>query len=164
MSLLWRFGPDWLKIGLIRNDVLEMLVEYSQETKTSTKKIHSLATTEIKSIIGEIVDFERFTAYVLRAVKEFKTRSNRQGSTHLSTEELTDAEQKLIEDSQVNLSRENSFESLKCQLNLFLDEKLWRCGGRLTNADLPYSTKYPLLLLQNYVLTRPSMCTLQWGM
>ena len=71
----------------------------------------------------------RVTAYVLRAVNGFNTRSNGQGSTLLSTEELTDAEQKLIEDSQVNFSREYSFESLKCQLNLFLNEKLWRCGA-----------------------------------
>ena len=87
-------------------------------------------------------------------MKGFKTRSNGQDSTLLSTEELDDAEQKLIEDAQVNLSREKSFESLKCQLNLFLDEKkLWRCGGRVSNADVPYSTKYPLLLPRNHVLT-----------
>ena len=36
---------------------------------------------------------------------------------------------------------------LKAQLNLFLDERgLWRCGGRLANADLPNATKYPLVL------------------
>ena len=50
-----------------------------------------------------------------------------------------------IEDSQVGFEREKSFYSLKSQLNLFRDEdRLWRCGGRLVNAELPYSTKYHL--------------------
>ena len=39
---------------------------------------------------------------------------------------------------------------LKGQLGLFTDKNgLWRCGGRLQNADLPYSTKHPVLLPRN---------------
>ena len=46
------------------------------------------------------------------------------------------------------------FDSLKSQLNLFLDENgLWHCGGRLPNADVPYSTKDPLLFSRNHPLT-----------
>ena len=59
-----------------------------------------------------------------------------------------------IEDSQRNMEHEKSFDSLKSQLNLFLDENgLWRCGGRLANADIPYSTKYPVLLPRSHSLT-----------
>ena len=54
----------------------------------------------------------------------------------------------------MTLNCEDSFDSLRLQLNLFLDENgLWRCGGRLANANLPYSTKYPLLLPRNHPLT-----------
>ena len=54
----------------------------------------------------------------------------------------------------MTLNCEDSFDSLRLQLNLFLDENgLWRCGGRLVNANLPYSTKYPLLLPRNHPLT-----------
>lgn len=43
---------------------------------------------------------------------------------------------------------------LKGQLGLFLDEKgLWRCGGRLQNADMPYQSKYPILLPRNHPFT-----------
>lgn len=50
--------------------------------------------------------------------------------------------------------QEKSFQSLKFQLNLFLDESgLWRCGGRLAHANIPYSTKYPLLLCRDHSLT-----------
>ena len=30
---------------------------------------------------------------------------------------------------------------------------IWRCGGRLTNADLPYSTTHPVLLPRDHPLT-----------
>ena len=44
---------------------------------------------------------------------------------------------------------------LKKQLNLFCDGKgLWRCGGRLKNADLTYNTTYPYLLPKNCHFTK----------
>lgn len=30
---------------------------------------------------------------------------------------------------------------------------LWRCGGRLTNAEIPYTTKHPVLLPRSHPLT-----------
>lgn len=80
---------------------------------------------------------------------------SKKGSGPLSSEELSDAELKWIQDCQGGQEREEKpFASLKCQLNLFLDKDgLWRCGGRLGNADVPYSTKYPLLLSRDHTLT-----------
>jgi len=84
----------------------------------------------------------------------FKSKRADQSGSSLSTEELSDAERRWIEDSQRNMEHEKSFDSLKSQLNLFLDENgLWRCGGRLANADIPYSTKYPVLLPRSHFLT-----------
>ena len=165
LSCLWRYGPDWLNGNLTLNDEdepTEMPEECSKELRASNKKTHNLATTEVKCTIGDLIQCERFssfrrmvrvTAYVMRAVKIFKGRI-RQSSGPLLTEELSDAERRWIIDSQRNLERDKSFDSLKSQLNLFLDENgLWRCGGRLANADIPYSTKYPLLLARNHPLT-----------
>lgn len=46
------------------------------------------------------------------------------------------------------------YQTWKNQFNLFLDKNnLIRCGGRLKNADLPYSTRYPLLLPRDHQLT-----------
>lgn len=43
---------------------------------------------------------------------------------------------------------------MKRQFSLLLDDKgLWWCGGRLTNADIPYHTKHPLLLPSSHPLT-----------
>ena len=37
------------------------------------------------------------------------------------------------------------------QFNLFKDEKgMWRCGGRLANAQIPYATKFPILLPKSH--------------
>ena len=42
----------------------------------------------------------------------------------------------------------------KAVIDLFLDSSgLWRCRGRLHNAEIPYSTKFPILLPKNHPLT-----------
>ena len=47
-----------------------------------------------------------------------------------------------------------TWSSLKCQFGLFLDDKgLWRCGGRLQNADIPFAAKHPVLLPRKHTLT-----------
>ena len=163
VSLLWRHGPDWLKNSLALRDVgehTEMPEECSDELKAKT---HNLVTTEAKVTISHLVDCRRFssfrklvrvTAYVMRALKAFKGERSNQDSSLLSTDELVDAECKWIEDSQRDLEREGMFETLKCEFNAFLDQKgLWRCGGRLANADIPYSTKYPLLISRHHPMT-----------
>ena len=41
------------------------------------------------------------------------------------------------------------------QFQLFVDERgVLRCGGRLTNADLPYATKHPVFLPRKHPLTK----------
>ena len=84
--------------------------------------------------------------YVLRAVKLFK-RSVVCPEKLLSLEELVEAERLWIVDIQVQLKSERNFNKWQKQFDLFPDKKdLIRCHGRLENANLPYSTKYPLFL------------------
>ena len=69
------------------------------------------------------------------------------GGGVLSTGELEFARNLLIEDSQRGLENDKNFPNLKKQLDLFQDERgLWRCGGRLENAELTYDQKHPLLI------------------
>ena len=97
----------------------------------------------------------RTTAYVLRAVRRFKNSSSTHNhSTALNSEELADAERLWIVHAQVQLNRAKGFSTWQRQLDLFVDCKgLWRCGGRLANADIPYGTKHPVLLPRDYPLT-----------
>ena len=92
----------------------------------------------------------KVTALVLRAVEKFKVKGAGQ-TKPLSSKDLSDTERLWIKEVQKSVFRETS---LKLQLNLFLDEGgLWRCGGRLGNADLPYSTRYPILLPRDHPVT-----------
>ena len=46
------------------------------------------------------------------------------------------------------------YRGLKKQLGLFLDEGLWRCGGRLKNAALNDDKKYPYILPKESYFTQ----------
>ena len=49
---------------------------------------------------------------------------------------------------------DRNFERRKSKLGLFIDQaRPWRCGGRLSNANIPYSTKRPILLPRGHYLT-----------
>ena len=64
---------------------------------------------------------------------------------------LTQAEIFWIKVAQKKLEKDSY---LQKQFDLFLDEEeIWRCGGRLSNADLPYQTKHPILLPRDHYLT-----------
>ena len=159
VSHLWNFGPDWLKLGSVTSVLPEMSEECVKELKTSSKTTHNLVATDAQPTMGKVIDCGRFssfrrlvrvTAYLLRAVKCFKEKKACTAGP-LSAEELLEAECHWIKDCQVCVGTDKS---LKAQLNLFLDEKgLWRCGGRFAYADLPYATKYPLLLPRKHPLT-----------
>ena len=52
------------------------------------------------------------------------------------------------------LTSENNFELHKRQFNLFEDEKgVWRCRGRLSNVEVPYAVKNPILLPRSHPMT-----------
>ena len=53
-----------------------------------------------------------------------------------------------------SISQRNDFESYKRQFNLFKDEKeVWRCEGRLSNADVSYAVNNPILLPRDHPVT-----------
>ena len=162
LSDLWRFGPDWLGrgAGSGHNElVTEMPQECMDELRVGTKT-HNLIVQS--PFVSEIISCDKFsglrklvrvTAYVIRAAGLFKRKL--QGHTGpLSVNEQAMAERYWVKVSQKTLEQNKLFDSLKRQLNLFLDENgMWRCRGRLENADLPYTIKYPLLLARNHPLT-----------
>ena len=73
----------------------------------------------------------------------------------LSLSELTKTAEVLwIREAQISLVIDPEFENWKRQLGLFLDSTdMWRCGGRLHHADLPYSSSFPVLLPRNHQFT-----------
>ena len=59
-----------------------------------------------------------------------------------------------IKENQFSLALNDRFLAWKVQSGLFHDEGgLWRCGGRLKNEDVPFTTKHPILLDKKHHLT-----------
>ena len=72
----------------------------------------------------------------------------------LSPQEISASELLWVTHVQRELVQQKDYDTLKKQLRLFRDEKgLWRCGGRLQNADLPYAAKHPILLPRSHHYT-----------
>ena len=155
VSQLWRQGPQWLYDQDTNLSPEPMPRKCMTEMKASKGKSHSLLATHQAPTVGSVIKCEdystlthllRVTAYVLRAVKLFK-RSIVHPKKPLSPEELVEAERLWIVHAQMQLKDEKNFNMWQKQFDLFTDDKgLIRCCGRLTNADLPYFTKYPLFL------------------
>ena len=58
-----------------------------------------------------------------------------------------------IRAAQIQLCRNPHFEKLKGQFGLFLDKDgVWRCGGRLSKAEIPYDVRHPILLPRQHHL------------
>ena len=159
-SHLWRNGPDWLRSDVDQHFDIEssLMPELCvQELKLNCKPSHSLLTADGKPAIGDIMCCEEFsewqrlirvTAYVVRAVKRFKARKDALSfPSKLTPHEIAHAELLWIYQAQKELVLQKDFDTVSSQLNLFLDDKgIWRCGGRLQNAELSFSTKHPILL------------------
>ena len=167
VSQLWRIGPQWLGLDPPFHSDLEstpMPEPCSQELKSASKPSHNLLAIERKSTIGDLMSCEDFsdlrkllrvTAYVLRAVDRFKTEKKTDSSLPitLTPQEIVAAEILWIFHAQESILQKD-FNALKSQLGLFRDDRrLWRCGGRLQNSEIPYSAKHPILLPRNHPFT-----------
>ena len=99
-----------------------------------------------------MLHLRRVTAYVLQAVQALKTlKEQKDRKVAQTAKELCSAETMWIAEAQLSLIKDQNLGQWKRQLDLFLDQAgLWRCGGRLTNADIPYTTEHPILLPQNH--------------
>lgn len=67
---------------------------------------------------------------------------------------IAKAELLWVKEAQSTFNDNMRFWQEKRQLQLFVDsEGIWRCGGRLENANIPYHTKHPVLLPGNHPYT-----------
>ena len=165
-SLLWRHGPDWLSsIAPVRMQQQITISEEciaEMEVKASMPSCSMLVTVKSGGI-GELIDCKRFstlhkllrvTAYVRKFVLRFKLiikGSKPVIDWNITVADIEQAEFDWILDSQICLEKDARFQSWKSQLQLFSDKhKLWRCGGRLSKADLPLSKKHPILLCKEH--------------
>lgn len=166
-SRLWRYGPDWLFYSRAIEDEegLKMPEECLKEIKATHDTTHGFLITSRSSCLDNIIHCESFsrlqrllrvTAYVIRFVNTLKGKVKKERvvlALELTTAEVSNAEKCWIIESQRHLKEDAAFPTWEKQFNLFLDAGVWRCGGRLSNADIPYSAKHPALLHKSHYLT-----------
>ena len=163
---LWRNGPEWLQSDeLCVNDdsaVLTPPAECLVEMRSkAVKPVHGLLTIEDPVKLDQIIECEQFssldrllsvTALVLKFCALLRN------AVHSISDDahwdIHIIEEKWIVESQRFLEREKNFKNWRREFELFKDERgIWRCKGRIQNAQVPYSTKHPILLLNNHHLT-----------
>ena len=167
-SDLWINGPAWLGTATTDDPSQEvpMPTECAAEltVKNQPAALNLLVTNEGPSLskIISCHDFSsirrliRVTAHVLRFVHNLKKKLEGNVSDDdvatTASQDLAGAEVLWIKAAQTELASDNNFEKLKKQFNLFEDRGVWRCGGRLAYADVPFQEKYPVLLPKNHHL------------
>ena len=175
-SELWWKGPTWLTQGdwpIDQNfeDYTEIEMQSEAENKlefTNTVQISNSS----EPTNTPLVEIERFssmqkatrvTAYALRFIKNLRNPNNRVIG-ELNAEEMRVASEHLImsvqqkcfknEIQELQTKQKSMATPLVKQLKLFVDDKgLLRCGGRLHNAPIEETMKFPLLLPRRHPLT-----------
>lgn len=158
-SKLWRKGPDWSDFPMqLPEEIPEQCVVEMKAAEC--KSTHNILNPSQMLSVSVVIDCEcystihklyRVTAYVLKFIDLLRKRV---GSANLTIRDLHLSETLWIQDCQRQLERDKHFPEWQVQFGLFKDEdRLWRCGGRLHNADLPFATKHPVLLDRHHYVT-----------
>ena len=163
-SVLWRYGPSWLtQVEPYVEDELVMPEEYTKEMKASSQ--HIMVFTTDPHSIGKVINCTQFsslcrllrvTAYVMRFCRLLKAKArelNSEISAELSASEIEAVKTLWVREAQVCLREDNHFKTWEHHFGLFLMDGVWQCKGRLGNADISYSTRYPTLLMKEHYFT-----------
>ena len=174
-STIWLKGPSWLtsqsqwptwslrEAATVSSQALVAI----NSTPTNATHVQSTSQPGLHRIIDlskhtNLSKLIRCTAYILRFVN-YITKKNPPQFGPLTTRENEEAERKWIQNCQaltydeeiVNLQSKNASRlPLVRQLRLFIDENgHLRCGGRIHNAPVNESTKFPYLLPSKHPFT-----------
>ena len=107
---------------------------------------------KLLKVTGYVIKFKNKLVDILKNKEICQLRSKRRTpgmkTVVLSCDELIEGRLMWIYAAQQTLVNDvKNFEILKKQLGLFEDERgLWRCGGRMTNADMSLDMKHPFTL------------------
>ena len=166
-SEMWKQGPSWLPHelqwpawspveGVPPQAVSLVTAETTTPTGTAVTNhaqrpgLHQLITVSNFSTLSKLLSV---TAYVLRFIQNVRKPSKKTGA--LTTSELQNARNEWIKNCQQvtyhkeisnMLSKYSPRTTLVRQLRLFFDTGLICCGGRIHNAPVSESAKFPHLL------------------
>ena len=163
ISQLWRTGPEWLRLDkpIPSDSISAPMPELClPELRACGKLSRNVLAIEGRPTIGEAMsceDFSTLQSHSARPESSEPLQSQRnmfESSIMLTPQEIATAEWHWIVHTQKELVLQKNFGVLKNQFVLFLDDTgLWRCGGRLQNADIPFAAKHPILLPRKHPFT-----------
>ena len=162
-SELWINGPEWLGTVIESEPSTEMPTECCVELKVKDRPmVLNVVTAHDNPDLEQVIDCQRYsflqkllnvTVLVLRFVHTLKQRAKNATEEGTIDSDSKKAEVLWIRAAQDQLRRDPSFDKLTKQFGLFLDDdRILRCGGRLSRAELPYSVKHPVLLPRQHHL------------
>ena len=164
---LWRHGPSWT--APTDTDTAVELMEPPKECidemrirdrDKPTLNLLNTYSAEAVLVLGNYSSLRRLlrvTAYVLKFVNAARRKdvagASQSGCT-LTAEGVQRAMVYWLKNSQLPMPVMKEFQQWQKQFGLFQDDHgLWRCGGRLSNAEIAPETKHPILLNRNHHLT-----------
>eukprot|EP00731_Ephydatia_muelleri_P005954 Em0003g202a len=167
---LWFNGPRWLcessSEGLSDSCIAEHVpegcaTELKVKDSRRCQESHSMLVSDHKDPMIRCENFSslkrllKVTAIVYKFIQVLKMRRRgTEASVRLEAKDIIDAELYWIRIAQEMLLQDEKFTMWKTQLGLYLDDLgLWRCKGRLSNAELPMDAKHPILLPSKHHIT-----------
>ena len=154
---LWLNGHEWLTSPLDSEEARELTPTckvLKELKKNSTLVAHTqTACTPIQNCEA-YSSLNRLLRVTARVFKFAELLCRKTSLCELTKADLQEARSYWLHVSQESLSSHKSFQTWSVQFGLFLDrDGLWRCNGRLSNANIPETTKQPILLLTEHHLT-----------
>ena len=152
----WPTKPDTALLE--ENVVREMKAVFKGEdhpTSTNLTSVSNVNLTECFALelFSSSKKLFRVTGYVLQFISRLKEKvksagvSQKSRGESLTVKEIEDAEVLWLQEVQKPLVSSDKFDQQRLSLGLFADDKgVYRCKGRLENAELPYQVKHPVLL------------------
>ena len=161
VNKLWKNGPHWLRTEgeetALPEEIPEMCIP--ELRVAAPDAVHNLLTTQA-STISQLINTERFstlqklyrtTAYALKFTRLLRKEAT---SPELIPADLAEAERLWVTEAQISMMEDSRFPKWREQFGLFRDDQqIWRCGGRLHNADLSFSAKHPMILPRKHALS-----------
>ncbi|KAL5472994.1 hypothetical protein EMCRGX_G027441 [Ephydatia muelleri] len=166
-SSMWLNGPKWIADDEFEPQYSDTSIpeECLSEMKVKDLMAHSVLITQGCCQYEPVITCEHFstlshllrvTAYIQKFISILKAKVKR---TNIPSSVVTalDIESALlywVKLSQRTLNQDEQFDAWQKQLGLYCDtDGVWRCKGRLGNADLQENTKYPIFLNRKHHLT-----------
>ena len=142
----------------------ELKAEFRRNLQKVSANYTSAPETSVESVIdpcrySDVMKLFHVTALVLRFICNLKATRIKPGikeqAESLSLQEVAAAENLWLKEIQGLLVKSSKFDQLKVSLHLIMDESgIYRCGGRLKHAPLPYNSRCPILLPVEHPVTQ----------